>query len=541
MVAPFRWQLQSSPVQANKMPTTNYFPAMASSPQHEAATSRENVKLEVASSPVDSFTATSPISHNESGDAHIHRSQRAHKPAQARPQPRVETAASARSQLRVGHASSLLHKAHAPASRFGHRDMDLEAGVRFGSLCAEARPSTGSLRCPIAADVTDELVAAAANISEAEPSAPLCIFTSLTEAYVEGHVNFMRSVLQTTPSFTSTPPPLYVLDQAVTAESRQRVENSYPFVRWVKPRGQAKDSRVVTKFALNKEKTALFGLRADCGSVLKIDTGDMLVLADLKELLEIQPGTKVLAAQALGQTTGKINGGLMLFGRFWLHPATERALEARAALESREQALFGGFFADSMGLLPKRYNVEQRFWDDAHRAWRAAQLAKKGQESIPTLEQTAVVHYVGRDKPWMRYDQIGRNIDDQATMCRRLREHDDPTCRRYLAVQGMWWKQFGSGACIIVGDSAAGLGQGFVIESFEWVLRMHRPKLHQRDVGNLSVGERCGSAKLCTAAATTLGCTPLTVGHESGFLNTTRSLLDVFQHKLGIFGGPPIA
>lgn len=29
----------------------------------------------------------------------------------------------------------------------------------------------------------------------------------------------------------------------------------------------------------------------------------------------------------------------MLFGRFWLHEATERAMAARAALEAREQVI----------------------------------------------------------------------------------------------------------------------------------------------------------------------------------------------------------
>ena len=71
----------------------------------------------------------------------------------------------------------------------------------------------------------------------------------------------------------------------------------------------------------------------------------------------------VYATQALSQPDGKINGGLMLFGRYWLHNATQAALEARGELESREQSLLGGFFAGHLALLPKRFNVEMRFWD----------------------------------------------------------------------------------------------------------------------------------------------------------------------------------
>ncbi|KAL1518599.1 hypothetical protein AB1Y20_002887 [Prymnesium parvum] len=475
----------------------------------------------------------------------------------------------------------------AAAAREAAARMDLEDGVRLGSLCDGARRP-----CAVADDVYAALAA--------EPAAPaaeeVCLYSSLTEAYVEGHVVFMRSALRRTPSLSARPPPLYVLEQGLSAASRGRVAAAYARTRFVSPPRGGKDVRVVTKFALNKEKTALFGLRGACGRVLKLDTGDMLALADLAPLLALRPGRSVWAAQALGQPHGRINGGLMLFGGFWLHPLTQAALDARAERESREQTLFGEFFGAHLALLPKRYNVEQRFWDAAPdlAAWREAERKARaslrrlsasalllvaapclpspplyfsalssplsphclalypaassppigthtqahGEEAVPSLERVALLHFVGRDKPWQRLDRGG--VDTAADLCRRLRSRDEETCEVYLAVQALWWREFGRGACILVGDGARGKGQGFVVEQFAHILRVHTP-LEPRDVGNLSLGQPCPNVAECVAIARSRGCEQYTLGvsGHARHLVDARSLLHVYQRKLGVFGGPP--
>lgn len=217
------------------------------------------------------------------------------------------------------------HSVHASAPSGRAVAMDYEAGVRLGSLCPDESTSPRrriAAPCSVAADIFSALDTAAARQEQAADSA-LCLFTSLTDAYVEGHLVFMRSALRRSPSLQSGKLPLYVLDQALSTKSRARVAASYSPTRWVQPRGTAKDVRTVTKFALNKEKTALFTLRAACGAVLKLDTGDMLVTGDLEALLthpavhEASTGVSrtVWATQAMGQPKGKLNGGLMLFGR----------------------------------------------------------------------------------------------------------------------------------------------------------------------------------------------------------------------------------
>ena len=449
--------------------------------------------------------------------------------------------------------------------------MDREDGVRLGSLCPDSEEgSVASVggrsgvrrrqrqpQCPTASEVLPTLDAVEEEEARAGASAPeheLCLFTSLTDAYVEGHVVFMASALKHSRALREARPPLYVLDQSLSARSRARVAASYNLTRWLMPRTAPKDVRSVTKFALNKEKTALFSLpRAHCGAVLKLDTGDMLATGDLSLLIEHDAvhdaaagrSRSVWATPAVGQPTGRVNGGLMLFGRYWLHAATEAALEARAARESREQSLFGAFFAGHFAMLPKTLNVEPRLWDASSAAWRAEQRRALGEHSLPeSVAAARILHFVGRDKPWMRLE---RGRPDRATdLCKRLRERESGACTRLLLVQALWWKAFGETRCLVVGSAAAGQGQGFVIDAFERVFRMHSSRMLPVDVGNQSHGQRCVDSQGCMEAARAVGCHAgrdevISLGREPGLPSTVRSLLDdVYTAKHQIFGGPPV-
>ena len=99
------------------------------------------------------------------------------------------------------------------------RRMDLEDGVRFGSLCLNA---AGGSRCPVASDVLETLDAAAA-ATEAPAASPLCLFTSLTEAYVEGHVVFAKAALRHAPALRQRSIPMHILDQSLSESGRARV------------------------------------------------------------------------------------------------------------------------------------------------------------------------------------------------------------------------------------------------------------------------------------------------------------------------------
>lgn len=189
------------------------------------------------------------------------------------------------SSFRKHHAAYLAHLRNRSLNKMSVRPaarvqtsraemMDLEAGVRLGSLCSDADDRRGPNACPTASSVLEKLdhAASAAAISAAEPSSrrdlsPLCLFTSLTDAYVEGHEVFMRSAQLHAPSILQRQLPLYVLDQSLSPRARARVLSAYKHTRLMSrgASGQgtaslAKDVRTVTKFALNKEKTLLFNL-----------------------------------------------------------------------------------------------------------------------------------------------------------------------------------------------------------------------------------------------------------------------------------------
>lgn len=127
------------------------------------------------------------------------------------------------------------------------------------------------------------------------------------------------------------PVPLFVLEDGLTAAERERVCALYeptlllPLPASV-PRGFPLDRG--SKWASNLRKLfALFQIgNASCQSIVKIDTGDMLVLRDPSALFALATaGTgRVLMAQALIYERN-LNGGLAIFQRNTL---TDEALEA---------------------------------------------------------------------------------------------------------------------------------------------------------------------------------------------------------------------
>lgn len=235
---------------------------------------------------------------------------------------------------------------------------------------------------------------------------------------------------------------------------------------------------------------------------------------------------------------------------------------------AREQSLFNGFFSKHLKMLPKRYNAEHRLWDTAHAAWLLDQRDSVGPAAAPTLEEAAIVHFVGRDKPWMlieaqpRANQpgvmlaggAGQLLQAEAAACaRRAREPESKeaiaaTCATQRRLQALWWREFGRGRTMVVGQSAVApgsRGQGFIISQFERVLRMEgdASRLHgggraaggplrPDDVGNLSVGEWCDAPEQCVAR--TLG-ELYTVDREPG-LPQARTLMSVYQKKVTTFG-----
>lgn len=162
----------------------------------------------------------------------------------------------------------------------------------------------------------------------------VCLVTSLSSAYLDGHEVFMRSLAahaRAARSAAEEPVPLFVLEDGLSAAERQRACALYertivlPLPRSV-PAGIALDRG--SKWASNLRKLfALFDLGPRCAALVKVDTGDMLVLRDPSELLNYaRNGTgRVLMAQALSYKRN-LNGGLAVFQRGTLTRATRDAL-----------------------------------------------------------------------------------------------------------------------------------------------------------------------------------------------------------------------
>lgn len=162
----------------------------------------------------------------------------------------------------------------------------------------------------------------------------VCLVTSLSSEYLDGHEVFIRTLAahaRAAPSAAAEPVPLFVFEDGLSAAERQRVCSLYeqtillPLPRSV-PAGIPLDRG--SKWASNLRKLfALFELGPRCAALVKVDTGDMLVLRDPSELLKYaRNGTgRVLMAQALSYKRN-LNGGLAVFQRGTLTRATRDAL-----------------------------------------------------------------------------------------------------------------------------------------------------------------------------------------------------------------------
>ncbi|KAG8466354.1 hypothetical protein KFE25_002110 [Diacronema lutheri] len=294
---------------------------------------------------------------------------------------------------------------------------------------------------------------------EREPSGgprDVCLVTSLSREYLDGHETFMRSfgALYRQPRELEGPLVLYVLEDGLSLAERSRVCALYPHtvlrpLAARVPPGIPLDRGA--KWASNLRKLfALFELRARCAALVKIDTGDMLVLRDPSALLAFATNSTghVLMARALVYAHN-VNGGLAVFQRGTLTNATLDALVrvGRSRDNYREQWLLRKWLRGAGGgsvfhELPKRFNVEWSLWSDK----------VAGPDAQPRLQDTVLLHFVG-DKPWRRRRK-GRG-----------------------ALDALWWWHFGRARMVVVGAAPreAGTDEPWLLDQFEHSARLLAP------------------------------------------------------------------
>lgn len=187
-----------------------------------------------------------------------------------------------------------------------------------------------------------------------------CIVTALTDDYVLGHEVFLRSLLRHNPWFADTNWPLIVIDQGLSYASRARVNTLYRRTQIV----EQSSTLVPTSAVLASRDAMWFKWRVNllkifqifefpmCSTIVKVDTGDMLVMGSVAELLHVvtrrRSSDKILAVRTYGKSIW-INCGLMVFGARRLLHVPNGTLEqlqqiTRSRREYREQELMNHYF-----------------------------------------------------------------------------------------------------------------------------------------------------------------------------------------------------
>ncbi|KAJ1632256.1 hypothetical protein T492DRAFT_989966 [Pavlovales sp. CCMP2436] len=283
----------------------------------------------------------------------------------------------------------------------------------------------------------------------------VCLVSSLSSAYLDGHEVFMRSLAGVSAGSAIVGLPLYLFDDGLSTAERARAcaisATSQPTVILPLPATVPAQFSLErgTKWASNLRKLfAIFELGARCLSVVKLDTGDMLAMRDPSELVQLATNSSghVFMAQALVYG-GNLNGGLAVFQRGVLCNETRSLLIGlgQANDSYREQWMLRkwlrGRGRSRFQELPKRFNVEWSYWQEKH----------AGPLGSPSLAETVLLHYVG-DKPWAQRRKGAAVFD------------------------ALWWAHFGLGRMVVVGSSAlaelAGAGEGWLLDSFEGIARI---------------------------------------------------------------------
>lgn len=160
------------------------------------------------------------------------------------------------------------------------------------------------------------------------------------------------------------------------------------------------------------DKLQLFGLR-EFSKFVYLDS-DMLVLAPLDSLFEAPHMAAVDAGRLVEPSWTRLNSGLMVIepeqalperiaSRF---PAAAEEMARTGGAALGDQDVINSYYADwpqSGPHLDQAYNV---FFDHLEAYLASGQYALPGAPSSSAARTIRIVHFTGRDKPWMRRGRI---------------------------------------------------------------------------------------------------------------------------------------
>lgn len=207
------------------------------------------------------------------------------------------------------------------------------------------------------------------------------------ENYLPGFLTLLRSLALSNPSVCED---FLVLHDGLRTDSIARIRALHPRVSFRQVDaahydGYAKGDQ--NNYLVRKAYFILDVFRVrDYDTVITLDT-DMVVLGDLGELLELRDGLAAVPQFFYGQH--KLNSGLLVIQRDYLSDAfcaklDEVGRKGSYELDKHDQGILNAVLDGGFLHLDARYNfVKRRLSGD-----------------LPVPDDTAILHFTGRHKPW---------------------------------------------------------------------------------------------------------------------------------------------
>ncbi|GAA2937412.1 glycosyltransferase [Kitasatospora cinereorecta] len=207
------------------------------------------------------------------------------------------------------------------------------------------------------------------------------------ENYLPGFLTLLRSLALSNPSVCED---FLVLHDGLRTDSLARIRALHPRVSFRQVDAAHYDSYAKgdqDNYLVRKAYFILDVFRVrDYDTVITLDT-DMVVLGDLGELLELRDGLAAVPQFFYGQH--KLNSGLLVIQREFLSDAfcaklDEVGRSGSYELDKHDQGILNAVLDGGFLHLDARYNfVKRRLSGD-----------------LPVPEDTAILHFTGRHKPW---------------------------------------------------------------------------------------------------------------------------------------------
>lgn len=254
--------------------------------------------------------------------------------------------------------------------------------------------------------------ATAAPVTPSDPSARaltgkrrIAFASFVDENYLPGFLALLRSLALSNPGVCED---FIVLHDDLRPESIARIRALHPRTVLRRVDAERYDSYVKGDQANYLVRKAYFILDVfrvrDYDTVITLDT-DMVVLGDLGELLRLREGLAAVPQFYFGKY--KLNSGLLVIQKEFLSEEfcariDETGRSGAYELDKHDQGILNALVEGTFTQLDARYNfVKRRLNGD-----------------LPVPEDTAVLHFTGRHKPWQGGEHGYKGAED------RWREHD---------------------------------------------------------------------------------------------------------------------